>query len=123
MGIRNVINIGARCLTSGLALLAAKHLIVIGLLVKQMGGGWKGLVPIALGLVFIWPAFVTLFGGILKWIRGFWIVTAVLSAAGILYAPTQEGGIDMLIYSILGLVISFGATEKKTDEEAQAAPS
>lgn len=119
-----IINIAARWLTSGLAVWAGFQVIVIGLLVSTMGGLSRSLPVLAVAFIFLGPALFTLFGGTMKLIRGLWIVTAALSLAGIfLYPQAKQGAEPMLIYALLGLAISFGARDKKSDEDLQAEAS
>lgn len=113
--MRNVINIAARWLTSGFAVLVGIRLVMVGLLTFQLGS-WAGVTVIALAFVFLMPALLTLFGGSMKWIRLLWGVMAVLGLAVWLFRgmhPTPS----VLIASLVTLAISFGGRDKKAEQE------
>lgn len=114
--MRNVINIVARLLTSAFAIMIGVRLTIIGLLAIQMGG-WTGSILIAMAFIFFVPALLTLFGGRMKWIRWLWGGMAALSLAAMLVPAAHEAGMITLIGSLVTLVVSFGAREKKAEEE------
>ena len=114
--MRNVINIAARWLTAGFAILTGAGLVLVGLLGLQAGSLGGGAIGIVMAFVFFVPALFTLFGGSIKWMRWLWGGMAVLSLLARL-APKAQTGVAPTIVFLLFLAISFAGRDQKVEEE------